>query len=176
MDFVRIGNKIINRLRIQRMIEKIIQMRSKGLSQTEVAGRLGLDRTFISRLEGLGEVRWGEKIALIGFPVKNKAEIMDLALAQGIEYVFLLTEEERWEFLDKRSGVDLFNSIMDMISHLKEFDTIIFLGSDKRIDLLESLLEGKLISIKIGTSPITEDKMVDTWALKGIIETLKEGE
>ncbi len=158
------------------MTEKIIQMRSRGLSQAEVAGRLGLDRTFISRLESLGEVRWGERIALIGFPVKNKEEIQELAARQGIEYIFLLTEKERWEFLDKGSGIHLFNTVMDIIYKLKEFDTIIFLGSDKRIDLLETLLDGKLVSIKIGASPITEDIVVDIIALEEVIRALKDQE
>lgn len=174
MNFVRIGNKVINLVRIQRMTEKIIELRSRGLSQAEVASRLGLERTFISRLEGLGEVRFGGRIALIGFPVKNKEEIEALAQEQGIEFVFLLTEDERWKFLDQTSGVDLFNSVMDIISKLKEFDTIIFLGSDKRIHLLETLLEGKLVAVKIGTSPITKDKVVDTGVLTDIIKTLKE--
>ncbi len=174
MEFIRIGNKVINPFRIQRMTEKIIALRSNGLSQAEVAREMNVERTFISRLESLGEVRWGEKIALVGFPIKNKEQINELCQEAGIDYVFLLTEKERWNYIEKKSGIDLFNSVMDLIARLKEYDTIVFLGSDQRIDLVDTLLDGKVIGVKIGESPLTEDIIVELDNLKRVIDSIPE--
>ena len=75
MDLVRIGSKLISRSRIIRRLDEILQMRVSGKSQQETAEALGVDRSFISRLEALGEVRKGGRVALIGFPIENKAEL-----------------------------------------------------------------------------------------------------
>ncbi|GFR35632.1 helix-turn-helix domain-containing protein [Thermobrachium celere] len=70
MDFVKIGDKIISKSRINKKIDEIIELRSKGYSQQEVAKELDIDRTFISRLESLGEVRKGGRYS--GYWVSNK--------------------------------------------------------------------------------------------------------
>ena len=72
---LRVGEKIIDRDKIYKAVDDILEMRSRGLSQQEIANRIGLDRTAISRLETLGEVRKGGRIALVGFPIKNCEEI-----------------------------------------------------------------------------------------------------
>ena len=53
-DLFRIGEKMISPEKLNRIIEQILEQRSRGLSQQEVAVRFGVDRTFVSRLEGLG--------------------------------------------------------------------------------------------------------------------------
>ena len=75
MDLVRIGEKVISIPRINNKINEILQYRMLGMSQQEAADKLGGERTFISRLEGLGEIRKGQSIAAIGFPIKNRAEV-----------------------------------------------------------------------------------------------------
>ena len=87
-------------------------MRSSGKSQQETAEALGVDRTFISRLEALGEVRKGGKVALIGFPIENKRELEEAARAEGVDFVLLFTEEERRRFAEGMSGAELINEIM----------------------------------------------------------------
>lgn len=71
-DLVRIGDKVIDRARLHRLIDQALDLRAGGASQQEVADRLGTDRTFVSRLETLGELRRGRRIGLVGFPVANK--------------------------------------------------------------------------------------------------------
>ena len=68
VDLLRIGEKLISTSRIHRTVDQILELRSQGQSQQEVAEQIGVDRTFISRLEGLGEVRKGGRVAVIGFP------------------------------------------------------------------------------------------------------------
>lgn len=95
MDFYRVGDKVISLQKIVDEVKKILDLRQKGFSQIEVAEKLKIDRSFISKLEGLGEVRKGKNIAAIGFPVKNKHEVEQVLKSYGINYYLLMTEEER---------------------------------------------------------------------------------
>ncbi|WDC85484.1 hypothetical protein PL321_09400 [Caloramator sp. mosi_1] len=102
MDFVKIGDKTISVSRINKKIEEIIELRGKGYSQQEVAKILDVDRSFISRLESIGEVRKGGDIAVIGFPIKNKEEIIEVLRTFNVEYILLMNEEERQNFIKNR--------------------------------------------------------------------------
>ena len=104
MDLIRIGSKLISRSRMNRRLNEILQMRVSGKSQQETAEALGVDRSFISRLEALGEVRKGGRVALIGFPIENKAELEAAALAEGVDFLLLFTDEERRRFAEGLSG------------------------------------------------------------------------
>lgn len=172
MEFLRIGKKLISRNKIINVIDKILQMRVKGLTQEEAAKELGVERSFISRLEKLGEIRKGKRIALIGFPVKNKEELEDIAHKKGIDFILLLTQREREVFILKKSGARLFNEIIDLIASLASFDVIIFLGSDKRVRLVEDIFKREVIGISLGESPIRESKYVDPQLLINIIDNI----
>ncbi len=161
MELIRVGDKVISRDKLVNLVNKILQLRAKGSTQSEVAKKIGVDRSFISHLEGLGEIRKGKRVALVGFPVANKEEIEKLALEKGVDFVYLLGEEERYQFVESRSGVELFNEILELIAFLKDFDVIVFLGSDWRISIAEKIFGDKVIGVKIGRSPIKESIDVD---------------
>src|SRR5690606_20105874 len=95
---VRIGDKVIQPSRIARFIDRLLELRASGLSQQEAARALGVDRTVISRLETIGEVRRGPVLALIGFPIANRDELYALARERGVDYVLLMSNRERWSF------------------------------------------------------------------------------
>lgn len=171
MEFCRVGEKVISNKQIDRKIDQILNLREEGFSQSRVAKEVGVERSFISRLESIGEIRKGDKIALVGFPVKNKFELTRLAQNYGIEYILLMTEEERWNFIEKKSGLKLFNQIIEILVTLKDFDLIIFLGSDMRLDLIDKLMDGKIVGIELGESPITENKYVNSKEIIDIINS-----
>ena len=173
MDFIRIQDKIISWQKIETSLQKILQMRARGFSQQEVADRLNIDRTFISRLEGLGELRKGQSIACIGFPLRNKEEIQSILEKEGVEYILLMTEQERQDFINKRSGKELLNVLMDLITDARRYDVVICIGSDERIKLMEGVLDGQIISVEIGTSPITEDKWLDPAVIREILKSIR---
>ena len=173
MDFIRIQDKIISWQKIETSLQKILQMRARGFSQQEVADRLNIDRTFISRLEGLGELRKGQSIACIGFPLSNKEEIQSILEKEGVEYILLMTEQERQDFINKRSGKELLNVLMDLITDARRYDVVICIGSDERIKLMEGVLDGQIISVEIGTSPITEDKWLDPAIIREILKSIR---
>lgn len=166
----RVGEKIISMARIEEVVHSILKLRSEGLSQQEVANALHLDRPFISRLESIGEVRKGKKIALIGFPLQNKEEIIQLARAKGVDYIWVMSEKERWEFVSRRTAMDFFNQVIEMIATLKTYDTIILAGSRKWQKIAEALLDSQIIFLEIGSSPIKEDCFLNPDSLKTILE------
>ncbi len=168
----RIGDKIINPQKIHKVIDEVLEMRVRGLSQQEIANRVGIDRTVISRLETLGEVRKGGRIALIGFPIKNCDELAAMARQEGVDYCLLLSEKERWDFVESKSGVELFNTIMEIIGTLRSYDLVIIICSNMRIKLIEALLDKDVIGVQIGESPINEDKYVKPESIRTIIRQL----
>jgi predicted XRE-type DNA-binding protein len=169
---VRIGDKLIDTEKITQYLHEILALRASGLSQQETAERLGVDRSFISRLESLGELRKGRRVALIGFPVANKAELEQVARESGVEFILLLTNEERWEYAQSRGGAQLLNEIVVLLSRLREFDAVVFLGSDMRIRMVRGLLEDKLVSWELGTSPLVSDCHVEPERLRVLLSAV----
>ena len=173
MDLLRIGGKILSRRKISKAIDLILQMRGSGVAQQKVADQLGIDRTFISRLEALGEVRKGNRIAVIGFPIKNKDEILNLLHREGIEFTLIMTEHERWDFVKKDDGIDLLNKIFDLIAEARSFDVVIVIGSNRRIETIEAIFDQEVVSMEIGESPIKEDKYVAPEELSKVLQAVK---
>ncbi|MGI9951616.1 transcriptional regulator [Moorellaceae bacterium AZ2] len=169
MEFIRLGDKLLDRRKINATIDRILSLRCQGYSQSETAQRVGVDRSFVSRLESLGEVRRGRRVAVIGFPLANKEELEKMLEEEGVEYFLILREDERWDFLRQRSGVELFNLLMEIIARLREFDAVIIIGSDYRIKLSEALLGREVIGVEIGTSPIRENKTVEVEKLRQLV-------
>src|SRR5690554_1389445 len=132
MKIVRIGSKTINKDKIYQIIDKIMDMRIKGVSQQDIADRIGTERSFVSRLESLGEVRKGDSVAFVAFPVKNKQEIVKLLDHYGVNFHLIMTEQERLAFVEERSGTQLLNTIMDLIVRARQCDTVVIFASDKR--------------------------------------------
>lgn len=174
MELLRIGEKLINPGRIHRTIDKILELRSRGHSQQEVADTVKVDRTFVSRLESLGEIRKGGRVALIAFPIANKEELENVAREEGVDYVLILTDRERWDFVEKRSGVELFNQIMFLVSQVRDYDAVIMVGSDMRIRLAEAVLgPDVVIGMELGPSPIKGDKYVEPDEMRQLIQSVK---
>lgn len=175
MSIVRIGDKIINRHKIESYLDQILELRVQGLSQQEVANRLGLERTFISRLEGLGEVRQGNRLAVIGFPISNKDEIMRLANEMGADFVLLMNDKERWDFVGQKTGVELLDAIMGLIMQVRACDVVIIIGSDLRIRIAQALLDKEVVPIKLGDTPIEQDQYVDPAYMREILTACRNG-
>jgi hypothetical protein len=110
---------------------------------------------------------------LIGFPIKNKEELTHLAKELGIEYILLLTQEERFEFIKKKEKSELFDEIIEIIVNLADFDLIIFMGSDMRVPVVEKIFSVQVIGIVIGHSPIKESKYVNPERIIEIVKQVK---
>ncbi|MDN5348585.1 MAG: hypothetical protein PWP65_2150 [Clostridia bacterium] len=174
MELIRIGDKLIDRRKIASAIDRILELRRRGISQQEVARQLGLDRSFVSRLENLGEIRRGQRVAVIGFPVANKEELEEVLRQEGVEFSFLLTDAERWEYIRTKNGLELLNELMVLVARLRDYDNVILIGSDYRIKISEALLGKEVIGMEIGTSPIKGDRYVDPEKLRCLIREVMQ--
>lgn len=174
MDFIRIGGKLISISRIENTIQEMLILRQQGVSQADVAKKFNTDRTFLSRLESLGEIRKGKTIAIVGFPIKNTEELKQMAAREGVDFTLIMNDKERWNFVYEKSGIELLNEVMGIIYQVRQYDVVILFGSDQRLRLFKTLLDKEVIPINIGKSPITEDVYVDPENLKEIIKTIKK--
>jgi hypothetical protein len=175
MRLHRIGDKVIDSDKIATLITEILQRRAIGATQQEVALAMGLERSFVSHLEGLGEVRRGNRIAVLGFPVSNRSELFEVAQSFGVDFVYLLSESERRDYVGRRSGSQLFNELFGLLASLRDYDIVVFLGSDKRIADLSKILNREIIGLEIGSSPIKKDRKVDPEILIDILAKITEG-
>ena len=174
MDLVRIGEKLISMEKIHNMVAEIIDARSRGLSQADVSTQFGLDRAFVSRLETLGEVRRGRSIALVGFPVANKEALYELCQRQSVDFVFLMTDQERRAYAESRTGVELVNEIFRLAHQVRSFDTVILMASNARVRLLTALLDvHTVIPMILGETPLNRDVAVNVEVLESIIKEVQ---
>ncbi|GEA17995.1 helix-turn-helix domain-containing protein [Moorella sp. E306M] len=172
MDLIRIGDRLISRRKINSILERIFTLRCQGFSQQEAARQVGVDRSFVSRLETLGEIRRGRRIAVVGFPVANKAELENMLRQEGVEYILLLTDAERWDFVRQKSGLELLNQLMEIVGRVRDYDVVIIIGSDYRIKVSEALLGREVVGVEIGPSPIQGDREVDVEGLRALVRQL----
>jgi hypothetical protein len=170
-EFLRIGDKLIDRTKIARAVDEILRLRALGLSQQEVANRLLVDRTFVSRLEGVGEVRKGGSMAVVGFPVANDQEIRQAANEEGVDFVFVLSHRERWEFLDK-AGVVLFEEVMNLVTEARKHGMVVILGHNRPALFLNALLDRDVTVHQVPQTPGTEGHF-DVAALRKVIKSMK---
>ena len=172
LSLIRLGEKVISRRKIDQTIDEILRLRANGMTQAEVANRIGVDRPLISRIECLGEIRKGSSVAVIGFPILNKDEIRAALESEGVELILILSEKERWKYLEK-SGLTLFDTLMEIIARLHSYDHVVVIGSNKRIKIIEAVLDKEVIGYEIGESPIREDKYVDPGIIIELIRAIK---
>jgi predicted XRE-type DNA-binding protein len=172
MELVRVGDKLISRRKLNTALERIFELRCRGFSQQETARQVGVDRSFVSRLETLGEIRRGRRIAVVGFPVANKTELENMLQQEGVEYILLLTDVERWDFIRQKNGLELLNNLMEIVARVRDYDVVIMIGSDYRIRVSEALLGREVVGMEIGTSPIRGDREVDIDTMRALVRQL----
>jgi hypothetical protein len=124
-------------------------------------------------MQGLGEIRKGSRLAVIGFPILNKDEIKAALEGEGVELILILSEKERWKYLEEKSGLTLFDTLMETIARLHSYDQVVVIGSNKRIKIIEAVLDKEVIGYEIGESPIREDKYVDPENIIELIRAIK---
>jgi len=175
MEFIRVGDKVLSLEKLEAKIRKILKLRAQGSTQAEVAEILGIDRSFISHLEGLGEIRKGIKVGLIAFPVKNRAEVEKLAEELGVDVYLVMSQEEREKKVESADGFYVFNEVIEILTNLVECDVIIVAASDLRIKQAEKIFgENKVIGITLGKSPLRQDAVLDVNELKQLIVNIIE--
>lgn len=171
MRFYRIGDKVVGHDKLVERIEAILADREGGATQNEAAADHGVDRSFISWLETLGEVRRGKRVAVIAFPVSNVAEVRSVCDERGVEMAMIISQAEREGFEAGRAD-DVFNLVLDTLADLKDFDVVIILASTKRTGAIEKILGREVIARSLGSSPLRHDVAVDLDELSDLLDAV----
>ena len=167
---VRIGEKLVSVDRAQRLLERVLKLRAEGLSQQEVARRFAIDRSFVSRLETIGEVRKGKRVAVVGFPVANKEELETICHDLGLEFTLLMTNRERWGMVSGKEALDFFNEILELITRLRDYEILVMATSERWYRLAEALLDCQIFFVSLGSTPVQQDCLVDPVRFRLLLE------
>ena len=167
----RIGDKVVSESKLADAIAAILEDRESGATQEEVARTHKVQRSFVSFLETLGEVRRGSRIALVGFPVANVAEVKALAEKHALDLVLVLSQEER-ESIETGDATAVFNTLLETIAVLRDYDTVVLLASDLRIKTMEKILVGEIVGMPLGSSPLRTAVHVDLGQLDQVLNSV----
>lgn len=168
MKLYRIGNKVVSHDKLVEAIDAILADREQGATQEQAARHAGVQRSFVSFLETLGEVRRGARVALVGFPVANIAEVTSLAEKHAVDFVLVMSQAQR-ESIEEGSSAKVFNQLLETIAALRDFDTVVLLASDWRIKTFERILGTEVVGIELGSTPLREDVVVDLEELDRVL-------
>ena len=171
MRFYRIGDKIVAREKLMDQIDAILADREGGATQHDAACAHGVDRSFVSWLETLGEVRRGKRVALIAFPVGNAAEVRAACEKSGVEFVMVMSQAER-EALEAGPADRMFNFVLETLATLKDFDVVIVMASDWRVETVEKILGREVVARDLGHSPLRHDVTVDLAELADLLDAV----
>ncbi len=138
MKEIKIGDKIISIERARELIDKIFDLRSEGSTQEEVAQMLGVERTFISRLEGIGEVRRSKEIALICSGIMDEQKVRTDAKDLNVDFLYL----------NGKRSADM-KDVLWMLDRLRGIDYVVFVGKQDELALLEKVLDKKIVYIPL---------------------------
>lgn len=171
MRLFRIGDKVVSREKLADEIDAILEDRETGATQLEVALAHGVQRSFVSWLEALGEVRRGPKTGLVAFPVANPEEVRRLAEERALDYILVFSQEERAS-LEGGDASETFNRTLDTLATLRELDVLVLLASDWRIRTIERVLGREVVGVPLGHTPLREDVRVDLAELTEILDAV----
>jgi hypothetical protein len=171
--FYRIGDKVISREKLLDAVDAILEDRQSGATQEEAARHANVQRSFISFLEALGEVRRGPRIALVAFPVENREEVVALAESHGVDFTLVISQAER-ESIELGDASDVFNKLLDTLAVLRDFDIVVLLASDSRIDTIGRILGAEIVGVPLGRSPLREDVHVDVDELQEVLSAVMD--
>jgi len=171
-DLYRIGAKLVSREKIATALDTILYERANGATQREAAHAADVPRTFVSNLESLGELSYAARVALIAFPVGNGEELCELAERYGVEFTLVFSQAER-EHTGSEHPAELFNRTLDTIAALQDFDLVLVLASDMRIETIRRIIDAELIGICLGASPLQSDQQADLEEVEAILAGLR---
>jgi len=167
----RIGNKVVSLEKLTDAITAILEDRESGSTQLEAAVAHNVQRSFVSFLESLGEVRRGPRVALVGFPVANCDEVRAAAERHALDLVLVMSQDQR-ESIETGPAYDIFNQLLETLAALRDFDVVILLASDWRIKTVEHILGTEVVGLPLGTSPLRHDVTVDISQLDEVLDAV----
>lgn len=171
MRFFRIGDKVVSLEKLVDELSAILADREHGSTQLEAAHTHGVQRSFVSFLESLGEVRRGPKVALVAFPVANAEAVREAAEDRGLDFILVYSQAEREE-IEGGNATEVFNTSLETLAALKDFDVVVLMASDWRIATVEKILGREVVGMELGPSPLRADVEVDLGVLAEVLDAV----
>ncbi len=82
--------------------------------------------------------------------------------------MLVLSQDER-ESIESGDATRVFNQLLETIAALKDYDTLVLMASDWRIQTMERILGTEVIGIPLGASPLRSDVPVDLEELDRVL-------
>ncbi|MDO8987637.1 MAG: hypothetical protein Q7V14_05380, partial [Coriobacteriia bacterium] len=87
----------------------------------------------------------------------------------ALDFVLVFSQAER-EGIESESATEVFNSLLDTLATLRDYDVLVMLASDLRIKTIEKILGREVVGLPLGQSPLREDIVVDIEQLDSVLE------
>lgn len=171
MRLFRIGSKVVSLDKLTDAVTAILEDREAGRTQLEAAVAHDVQRSFVSFLETLGEVRRGPRLALVGFPIANCDEVRAVAERHALDLVLVISQDQR-ESIENGPAYDMFNQLLETLAALRDFDVVVLLASDWRIKTVERILGTEVVGLPLGASPLRSDVTVDIGELEAVLDSV----
>jgi hypothetical protein len=113
-------------------------------------------------------LRKGSRVALVGFPIANADAVKALAERHALDFVLVLSQEER-EDIESGEVTAVFNTLLETIATLRDYDTLVLMASDWRIKTMERILGTEVVGVPLGPSPLRAAVTVDLEQLDEIL-------
>lgn len=76
-----------------------------------------------------------------------------------MDFSLIMTNAERWRFVQEKSGLQLFNEVMRLVAEIRTYDVVILIGSRQRINWSAALLDKEVIGIVLGSRRLLRTNM-----------------
>jgi hypothetical protein len=94
--------------------------------------------------------------------------VKELAGRHALDFVLVLSQEER-ENIESGEVTAVFNTLLETIATLRDYDTLVLMASDWRIKTMERILGTEVVGVPLGTSPLRAAVTVDLEQLDEIL-------
>ena len=91
-----------------------------------------------------------------------------------MDFILLFSEEERQAYLRERSGMALLHEVLGTVARLRTLDHVVLVTSDHWFTLAAALLGREVTGLRLGPSPMSEDRTVDVGELAGLLGSLQQ--
>jgi hypothetical protein len=69
-----------------------------------------------------------------------------------------------------KQALDFFNQMLEVVTRLRGYDTLVLLTSERWYYLAEALLDIQIVFINLGPTPVQEDRRVEPPQFRGALE------
>jgi hypothetical protein len=146
MRLIKVGNKLISWEKISSAINEILQRRSTGATQQEVASDFGIERVFISYLESIGAIQRNQSLAVVCWLIDNLAEVSNLVGSYGVEMFNLVPNSTSLSHIEVN---DICRYVIEVLAKVKKFQALIVIGDRSQVELFREITDQDVYAVRL---------------------------